>query len=312
MKAADKYKGKEGVVNVANIKEIFPKGVPINHKYAHFASARRARAVRSGCCNTADSGCSTRNCVDLGIPERMACRLMGSDHRTSRHDILVRRAEKEGNKIGRFIRDTGGDAVVEATILFPIMTMIFAALVLLAVYLPTQSVLQRATQFAATAIATESSDTWLFFDEGEMSFYWETDKHRLKNVYVELFSSLSEDEITARAEEIVTKMESRSISSKAGELSVKGSLVNNIFYKEIIVTASREYRMPESLSFVGFPETFTVTVTSTAAVQNANEFVRSIDIADDFARYIIDKYELHGIMDAISSFGGKVASLLGW
>lgn len=43
-------------------------------------------------------------------------------------------------------RDDRGDAVVEATILFPIIIMIFAGLVLLSMYLPTRANLQRATQ----------------------------------------------------------------------------------------------------------------------------------------------------------------------
>ena len=45
-----------------------------------------------------------------------------------------------------FIEDTRGDAVVEATILFPIIMMIFAGLMLLAVYLPVRMTLQHNTQ----------------------------------------------------------------------------------------------------------------------------------------------------------------------
>jgi len=200
--------------------------------------------------------------------------------------------------------------MVEATILFPIMIMIFAALVLLAVYLPSQAVLQRATQYAATAIATESSDTWLFFDESSIAYYHETDKNRLKNVYAELFTG--SNDIQLKGEAIVIDAESRGISSKAGQLSVDSYMVNRIIYKEIVVTATREYPMPVDLSFIGFPETITVTATSTAVVLNGDEFVRNIDIATDFTEFIIEKYNLHDIKDAISSFGSKVSGILGW
>ena len=44
---------------------------------------------------------------------------------------------------------SGAYAVVEATILFPIIMMVFAGLVLLSVYLPTRTILQRGTQYAA-------------------------------------------------------------------------------------------------------------------------------------------------------------------
>jgi len=277
----------------------------------------------------------------MGILKWMASGIMGTDHRKSRRDIIakhvgkntdIRRNEETkkntdtkktkstGKKVtthGRFIEmmagihgDTTGDAVVEATILFPIMIMIFAALVLLAMYLPARAVLQRATQYAATAIATENSDTWLFFDESSMTYYRETDKRRLKNVYAELF--MDSGNAQGKGEAIVNEIENRGISSKAGQISVDGFIANRIIYKEAVITATREFPMPVDLSFIGFPKTITVTATSTAVVQNADEFVRSIDMASDYADFVSEKYGLSNITDAISSFGSRITALLGW
>ena len=208
------------------------------------------------------------------------------------------------------IEDTNGDAVVEAVILFPIMIMIFAALVLLAVYLPTRAALQRATQYAATVIAVEESDTWLFFDESSMSFYWETDKSRLQQVYAALFTGM--DSAAPRSEDIVIDIENRGISSKAGDLAVDWHVVNNLVYKEIVVTATREFTMPLNLSFIRFPETITITASSTAVAQNGDEFVRSMDLAVDFAGYISEKFGLTNMSDAIGSNWSKAASIFGW
>ncbi|MCL2221775.1 MAG: pilus assembly protein [Oscillospiraceae bacterium] len=207
------------------------------------------------------------------------------------------------------LKNTNGDAVVEATILFPIMIMIFAALVLLSIFLPAQAVLQRATQFTAIALATEKSDTWLVFDDDTLSLTWETDKSRLRNVYADLFYSA---DIADRAENITREVESRSISSKEGQLSVSAYVENKILYREVVVEATREYPMPVDLSLIGFPRTITIRATSSAVAQNASEFIRNMDIASDFATFIIEKYELQDITDAISSFGAKVTSLLGW
>lgn len=212
--------------------------------------------------------------------------------------------------IRRLAKNTNGDAVVEAAILFPIMILIIAALVLLAIYLPTRAALQRATQYAATALATERSDTWLFFDEDNMRFYWENDKRKLTNVYVSLFTGGSD--VQRRGEEIVTRIEERGISSKAGTLSVECYLVNRFVYKEIVVTATREFTPMINLSFIGFPGTIPVTVTSTAVVQNGEEFIRSMDLAVDFVKYISDKFNLGNIGESISSFGSRVADILGW
>ena len=281
--------------NKENFPQVLSKGFNVYKRN----KKRRARIVGSGCCNTADTGCSAGDSADLGLSERMASRALGTNHRKSRRNI-----------INRLSKDTTGDAVVEATILFPIMIMVFAALVLLAIYLPARAALQRATQYAAIALATEISDTWLFFDEAGMSYYRENDIRRLKNVYVELFTESGD--ASSLGEAIVIEMESRSISSKAGELRVESHIVNNIIYKEAVVTATREFPMPVDLSFVGFPGVIAVTATSTAVVQNADEFVRSINMAKDFVDFIVDRYNLHNVTDAISSFGERVSGILGW
>lgn len=208
------------------------------------------------------------------------------------------------------LMDTKGDAVVEATILFPVMIMIFAALVLLAIYLPARAALQRATQYAAVALAAEASDTWLFFSEGSMAYHRENDIRRLRNVYVELFTK--DESIPAKGEAIVIEVESRSISSRTGQLTVESGIFNRIIYKEAVVTATREFPMPVDLSFIGFPITIAVTATSTAVVQNADEFIRNVDMAGDFIGFIADRYNLHSVMDAISSFGNRVTGILGW
>jgi hypothetical protein len=210
----------------------------------------------------------------------------------------------------KLTKDINGDAIVEAVILFPIMIMIFTALVLLAFYLPTRAALQRATQFTATALATQRSDDWLSFDDKTASYKWEDSKSNLKQVYVKLFSG--GDDIDARSKVIVPIIEERSVSSKAGVLDVSGHLVNKIIYKEVVVTAKRVFTVPINLSFIKFPETITVTVTSTAVVQNGDEFVRNMDIAVDFFEFITKKFKLTGMTENISSYWKKASSFLGW
>ena len=208
------------------------------------------------------------------------------------------------------VKETNGDALVEAAILFPIMIMIFAALVLLAIYLPIRATLQRATQYAATVIATEKSDTWLFYDKDSMTLDWEKDKSNLDNVYVALFSSVTD--VAEKGEQIVIGVEGRNVSPKMGVLKVDSYVNNMLLYKEIVVTATREITVPIGLSLIKFPKDITITVTSTAVVQNSDEFVRNMDIAVDFVEYIIKEFNLTDVTDSISSFGKRVSTLFGW
>lgn len=209
-------------------------------------------------------------------------------------------------KIKNFIKDTDGDAVVEATILFPIMIMIFAALVLLSMYLPARATLQRATQYAATAIATETSDTWLFFDENSMSYGL---KGNLNNVYATLVKSVgSGNDYADKAETIVRKVEESGISVKTGKLTVKYEVVNYVIYREIIITATRTIPVPVNLSIIGFPKEIPITVTSKATAQNGSNFVSNIDLVVDFVDYLKGKYGSSFGINKIFEFVGTFAN----
>lgn len=214
-------------------------------------------------------------------------------------------------ELKKFIRDINAEAVVEATILFPIMIMIFAGLVLLSMYLPTRATLQRATQYAATALATENSDTWLFFDENSMTYYWSADKSELDSVYVTVIKSFLSNYDEDKAEKIVREVEKNSVSSKAGDLEVNSKLVNYIIYKEIIVTATRTIPVPVDLSFVGFPKEIPIIVTSSAVVQDGDEFVRNMDIAVDLAEYADNKYNISETFSGVKEFFVKFKDFIG-
>lgn len=218
-------------------------------------------------------------------------------------------------KAYRFWNNLRGSAVIEATILFPMMIMILCGLVLLSTYLPTRSRLQQATQFAATAIATEKSDTWLYYDEDTMKYTWAGSKSELPNVYVSFIQGITgngkNDQFTA--EKVVETFLDEGAIKIAGELDVDCTMRNFIIYKEISVTATKHIPLPLDLSFIGFPEELTITVTSTAVVQDGDEFVRSMDIAGDFFNYLDEKYHItsNAVFTKIKEAGSKINQFLG-
>ena len=113
------------------------------------------------------------------------------------------------------------------------------------------------------------------------------------------------------AEQTVINMEQKGVLKPTGELTVEYGIVNYIIYKEIVVTATRTITMPVDLSFVMFPNEIDITVTSTAVVQNGDEFVRNMDLAADFMVYIAEKYELEETFDAVKELCGKFGDILG-
>lgn len=211
-------------------------------------------------------------------------------------------------------KDKNGYAVVEAAILFPIIIMIFASLVLLAIYLPSRAVLQRATQYAATAIATERSDTWVSFDPSGMRYGWLNSRSELDNVYTSLFRSVLNNGRRDEADEarqIVSNVERQGFFKPAGSLDVEFGVVNYVLYKEVVVTATRTIPSPVDLSLIGFPNEIPIRVTSTAVVQNGDEFVRNIDLAVDFVEYLDERYELSEVFRGVSELCNTFNEFLG-
>lgn len=209
----------------------------------------------------------------------------------------------------RFWEDANGYAVVEATILFPIILLAFAGLVLLSMYLPTRAVLQRETQYAVTAMATTQSDTWLDYDSTRMEYYWRSSLGASDNVYAMMISRLCKGASEDKAETIVEKLDEGTIAARVGKLEVACKVNNFVVYKEIVVTATRTIPIPVDLSLVNFPKEIPITVSSTAVVQNGDEFVRNIDIAKDFVQYLDKRYNLQ--IDKLADWVNEAWKFLG-
>ena len=94
-----------------------------------------------------------------------------------------------------------------------------------------------------------------------------------------------------------------------GELEVACKVNNFVVYKEIVVTATRTIPIPVDLSLVNFPKEIPITVSSTAVVQNGDEFVRNIDIAKDFVQYLDKRYNLQ--IDKLADWVNEAWKFLG-
>ena len=212
-----------------------------------------------------------------------------------------------------FMEDSGGDAAVESAILFPIAVLIFSALVLVSMCLPAKASLQKSTQLAATAMASEKGDTWLFFDEGGMEYYFADHIGELEGIYSELANSAADAEDGAeKAEAIVKKTEESGYGPGIGDLSVGYAVADYTIYKEITVAAARSIKIPVDLSFIGFPKEITVSASSTAVTQNGSEFVRNTGLVLDFAAYIYEKYGISDLKAGIVESVDEIVSFMGW
>ena len=136
-------------------------------------------------------------------------------------------------------------------------------------------------EYAAEGIATARSDTWVAFETD--GYKWRNDA---RNVYAVLFGSADD----ADAELVVQKSTANGLMLRQGDMSVTCQINNYIIYQEVVVTAVDTVHVPIDLSFVKFPNTIDLTTSSTAVVQNGDEFVRNMDIAADFVKYLDQRF----------------------
>jgi hypothetical protein len=180
--------------------------------------------------------------------------------------------------------------------------MIFAALVLLAMYLPQRTVLQEAAQVAAVAIATERSDTWISFENN--GSFRRAHESEQPNVYVKAFTNTfgnnNSPEAQHKAQHIVENVVRNSFMPIPGTITVRDPIFTNaFFYKEVVITVERQMNMPVNLSLIGFPTSITLTQEARAVILDGDEFVRTVDIAKDIFLWLDNKLDISGNLEGV-------------
>jgi hypothetical protein len=142
-----------------------------------------------------------------------------------------------------------------------------------------------------------------------MEYYWAVDRNSLGNVYSPIYGGSVD--IQSRAEEIVIHSDRQLASLRGGALTVEAFTVDRIIYREIVVTARRVFTTAIDLSFIGFPRTVEIVVTSTAVVSDGDEFIRNFDLATDFANFISKRFGFSDAGNTIGSYGSRFKSVVG-
>ena len=163
-------------------------------------------------------------------------------------------------RFGIFHKDERGLAIVEATILLPVCIIMVAAVYYASVFMCQKANMayKREGQTIDADGSSYTTPTELFpyrffgfaFDSGDFESFF-------RSMVGYMFFDTG-DNIT--------------ITSKSH---------NYIIYKTITANATQEVKPAISLSLVGVPNSFTLTVTGEAVVTDADDFIRNVDFAVD-------------------------------
>ena len=206
-------------------------------------------------------------------------------------------------KIKKFLKNDNALAVVEAAILFPVMFMIFFALVMLSMYLPQRAILQEAAQYAVTMLAPERSDAAYRFDDKNIKIRepWDFKMHNsFSDVFAGAYDAKNNfwsrtfswyrnaGDWQARVNDIVQRKISNSITLTAAPVHTEVEFRQTMLYAEITVTVWQEIPIPVNFSFIGFPNARRIERSARGAVFDGDGFIRTVDDAE-YYKELVDR-----------------------
>lgn len=204
--------------------------------------------------------------------------------------------------------------IVEATLIFPMIIIIFFGMIMASMVLPFRASLQKATQYAANSIAMASSDSWFGIDA-----YNNLKKSKPRNIYLDLispFEDIEEGALTQSVKEQVNwlnmNLDETAFANK--DVKVDYKLTKYILYNEVSVTATKHIRFPINIAWMGMTNEIDISVTSTAVVNNGDEFIRGMDLATDIVMKFDEKTggHLKGLSDKLDEKLNRFAQFMNW
>ena len=224
----------------------------------------------------------------------------------SRFSYLSRRARS--TRLTCFLRDESGDAVVEATILFPIIIMVFLAFILLAIYMPTSLTLQRSVQKAALIASAQRSDLGYTYDIANDKAGVNFDKLKKENVYIYMVRGFEEG--LDIAEKIVEKYAAYALYEGVN-LRIEAAQ-DPLDDRYIVVSARQTLKLPFDFPFLPVTNEFEIEKSARVVNRDADEFIRNMDIiydlviknSDTVKKTLGDISDFMGVFDRIAGYLG--------
>lgn len=190
---------------------------------------------------------------------------------------------------GIFHKDERGLAIVEATILLPVCIIMVAAVYYASIFMCQKANMQANLQNALIYYKNTASDTYVeaspnmaYKREGQTIDADGSSYTTPTELFPYRFFGFAFD--SSDFESFFRSMAGYMFFDTGDNITITSQSHNYIIYKTITATATQEVRPAISLSLVGVPNSFTLTVTGEAVVTDADDFIRNVDFAVDLVK----------------------------
>lgn len=197
-----------------------------------------------------------------------------------------------------------GNAIVEATIVFPIMIMIIIVLFYAALFLCQRANLQANLQTSLIYYKNLETDTNVVIDQnGSASILnlhgskYDTPKVRFP--YRNFFMSTKNQQ--GDFQKLFTKIAGQMFFASVSDVQVDYKTRNFVVYQDITATATQKVKIPINSRMLGIEPDITIGVEARVVVTDPDEFARTSQLIGD----LVDNTKLGEIM---AKAGEKVAS----
>ena len=213
------------------------------------------------------------------------------------------------------LKSEKGEAVIEATLVYPIVFFIVGFIILFGLY-EMQGVLEYScAQYIAsytTRLITEPGyENYGEINDNDIDFksvnkFSNDEKKFSANMYRRINNNkISKDKMKEKLENMVNSSKLLKIDNTECIVNLKRSLLNTT----IVVTVKDNLKMPDFLKYIGLDNNWSRSVMATSVVTDPAEFIRNLDMAQDVINYILDKLGLSGrletLINKVSGFYNK-------
>ncbi len=206
-----------------------------------------------------------------------------------------------------------GSAIIEYTIVFPLILLIIFALFYAGFIMHQRSVLDsavnRATIYAARLLSDPQYKTIVSSagPEGD-ALDCESNSYTMEESFeIQPYRYLTnfnggnaEEPVKQKVQSIV---QANSFWGGTSNLDVTYSYTNYVLYQQITISAKQEFPLPGMFKLVGLDDKIEISSVSVQAVTDPDEFIRNVDFTID----IIERITQSNVVESIQQVTGKIA-----
>lgn len=214
-----------------------------------------------------------------------------------------------------FHNDEGGLAIVEATILLPVCILMVVAIYYASIFMCQRANMQANLQNTLVFYKNVQSDMNVTVNSDVEAIYSrETDADTIAAVAstygdvkyyfpYRFFTSGYNNETKSKFSDCFYAISGYMFFDSGDNIVFTGpEITNYVIYKSIKATATQTVRPAVSLALIGLPDSFTITVSGTTVMTDADDLIRNIDFAVD----ILQDTKLG---EMVETLGNKIGSL---